>query len=683
MKSRMYRNWSIGLAVAVLPLVGGYAQESLNLSTNAAPASRPVPAVNASAPAPATPGAGLAAPAAEADVVDALAKPMSAAPSLPPNVRLSAPAAEVVRLAQSGVDESVMLAFITNSTSTFNLGAEEIIYLNDIGVPSVAVTAMIQHDQVLKELSANAAPAAAPPTPAPPAAYAPEPVPAPAPEEMAPPPDYATDYYPPPADDSYASFYDTLAPYGTWIDVAGYGPCWQPTVVVANPYWQPYCNGGRWLYTDCGWYWQSGYSWGWAPFHYGRWFRHSHYGWCWVPGNVWGPSWVSWRYNGNYCGWAPLPPAAGYHAGVGLTYQGQRVSTGFGFGLSAGSYTFVAAGHFSDRHLNRYALPHDQAGRVYNQTAPSTTIVGNSTRVINRGIPVARVEAATHTQIHPLTLREANASLARGARGERLDPASQTLAVYRPQIPQPTAAQAGFGGRAGSGSTVINSAPAGQRAAPVVAPRAGGGSPAIQPVSGGGSARRTDRSANQANAGGGEPMILHGADRSWASPARSSVSAGGNATPSSSLIIIGRKEGTQPEQAGSTAPWSRATISRQDSYTRSAGSPRNQPFMTADSEVQAPAQSSWSEPHAYAPTVRSEQPSQYTAPAYRAPAETPRSAPAQHYEQPRVQSYSPPAASYAPRVEPMVSQPVHSAPPAPAPSAPATQSQSSSGGNRR
>ena len=210
-----------------------------------------------------------------------------------------------------------------------------------------------------------------------------------------------------------------------------------------------------------------------------------------------------------------------------------------------------------------------------------------------------------------------------------------------------------------------------------------GGSPAIQPVSGGGSARRTDRSANQANAGGGEPMILHGADRSWASPARSSVSAGGNATPSSSLIVIGRKEGTQPEQAGSTAPWSRATISRQDSYTRSAGSPRNQPFMTADSEVQAPAQSSWSEPHAYAPTVRSEQPSQYTAPAYRAPAETPRSAPAQHYEQPRVQSYSPPAASYAPRVEPMVSQPVHSAPPAPAPSAPATQSQSSSGGNRR
>ena len=29
-------------------------------------------------------------------------------------------------------------------------------------------------------------------------------------------------------------FYDTLAPYGTWVDVAGYGPCWQPTVVVVQ-----------------------------------------------------------------------------------------------------------------------------------------------------------------------------------------------------------------------------------------------------------------------------------------------------------------------------------------------------------------------------------------------------------------------------------------------------------------
>jgi hypothetical protein len=77
--------------------------------------------------------------------------------------------------------------------------------------------------------------------------------------ETPPPGDYATEGYPPPpaADTGYSTFYDSLAPYGTWVDVAGCGPCWQPTVVVANPVWRPYCDAGRWVYTDCGWYWLS------------------------------------------------------------------------------------------------------------------------------------------------------------------------------------------------------------------------------------------------------------------------------------------------------------------------------------------------------------------------------------------------------------------------------------------
>ena len=77
----------------------------------------------------------------------------------------------------------------------------------------------------------------------------------------------------------------------------------------------------------CGWYWMSDYSWGWAPFHYGRWFHHARFGWCWMPDTVWGPSWVTWRYSDDYCGWAPLPPGAIYRAGVGFFLQrggGQR-----------------------------------------------------------------------------------------------------------------------------------------------------------------------------------------------------------------------------------------------------------------------------------------------------------------------------------------------------------------------
>ena len=163
----------------------------------------------------------------------------------------------------------------------------------------------------------------------------------------------------------------------------GLGPCWQPTVVVGNPYWQPYCNGGRWVYTHSGWYRLSSYSWGWAPFHYGRWFCHHRLGWCWAPDSVWGPSWVCWRYGAGYCGWAPLPPGALYRAGVGLTYRGKPVGNTFGFGLSAKSFAVVSFNHFWDPHLARYALPQKQASQVLSRAvfsprlSPATT--GSST----------------------------------------------------------------------------------------------------------------------------------------------------------------------------------------------------------------------------------------------------------------------------------------------------------------
>ncbi len=116
-------------------------------------------------------------------------------------------------------------------------------------------------------------------------------------------------YQPAPAepapDVSYQSFYDQLAPYGNWINYPGYGYVWMPN---EGPDFQPYATNGNWIYTDAGWTWASNYSWGWAPFHYGRWFYENGYGWMWVPGNEWAPAWVSWRGGGDYYGWAPLGP---------------------------------------------------------------------------------------------------------------------------------------------------------------------------------------------------------------------------------------------------------------------------------------------------------------------------------------------------------------------------------------
>src|ERR1700722_157669 len=59
--------------------------------------------------------------------------PTDASASLPSDVQPDSPLAQVIRLAQSGVDESVILSYINNSGSAFNLTPDQIIYLKDLG----------------------------------------------------------------------------------------------------------------------------------------------------------------------------------------------------------------------------------------------------------------------------------------------------------------------------------------------------------------------------------------------------------------------------------------------------------------------------------------------------------------------------------------------------------------------
>ena len=110
-----------------------------------------------------------------------------------------------------------------------------------------------------------------------------------------------------------STFDETLSPYGQWVDT-GAGPndgrAWRPDPDVVGEDFQPYATGGRWVYSDWGWTWESDYPWGWAPFHYGRWALTPSWGWVWYPGTVWAPAWVDWRFGGGYIGWAPLPPWA-------------------------------------------------------------------------------------------------------------------------------------------------------------------------------------------------------------------------------------------------------------------------------------------------------------------------------------------------------------------------------------
>src|SRR5690242_11110319 len=68
---------------------------------------------------------------------------------LPSDIAPDSALAQVVQMAQAGVDSSIILNYIQNSGTPFNLTANQIIYLKDLGLPDDAVKAMMQRDQQL------------------------------------------------------------------------------------------------------------------------------------------------------------------------------------------------------------------------------------------------------------------------------------------------------------------------------------------------------------------------------------------------------------------------------------------------------------------------------------------------------------------------------------------------------
>jgi hypothetical protein len=339
----------------------------------------------------------------------------------------------------AGSTDDVLQGYIQNSPASFGLTADNILYLKDLGISSAVTSAMLNRDAALRgqPQAYNYNQTAYAPTIPPPAA----PAPAPAPEAAAPvtptaapvavvspAPVYVSS---PPVEVTY--FYTGLSPYGTWVELPGYGWCWQPTTVALNRGWSPYCDGGHWVYTDAGWYWASDYSWGWAPFHYGRWLLHEHHGWVWLPDRVWGPAWVTWRTADTYCGWAPLPPHADFDVRLGWSFNGVHVGLDFDFGLHSDHFTFISLDHFNDHDLGHRRLPPAEVTRVYNRTTVINYTVNNTT-IVNRGVPVDRVAAVTHTEIHKTVIRDVSAGSPQVARTQ---PGQKEPVIYRPQLQAP------------------------------------------------------------------------------------------------------------------------------------------------------------------------------------------------------------------------------------------------------
>lgn len=447
-------------------------------SVPAALAQRPATPPGQTPPAAPAPAAAPAPPPPPAAPVTSNAQLTQATPNAPVDPAgtvtvpvpppLPGPVADVVELARGGVDEGVITEYIANIRQPFAFGASQIVYLNDLGVSSNVLHGLMRQSALLRPEGASATV----PAPSAPATTAVTiqnvaAIPQAAPEPQAPvttvqgtpppPPGSATTTVVAPAASptvvNQQVFYQALAPYGSWVQVPSYGWCWQPTVAVVNTGWQPYCDGGSWLWTDTGWYWSSTYSWGWAPFHYGRWHHNARIGWVWHPGYDWAPAWVAWRSSTAHCGWAPLPPECRWNASIGFSWVNGNTAVSVGFGIGASAWYATTWDRFCDPHLHHHRLPRQRIERFVQESnlqvagGNAVNIRGdNNTVIINNGISREEVQRHTRDEIRRTALRDVDSpaaaqGLAAGsaAASGRPNPAGggrpTEVAVYRPKVP--------------------------------------------------------------------------------------------------------------------------------------------------------------------------------------------------------------------------------------------------------
>ena len=196
-----------------------------------------------------------------------------------------------------------------------------------------------------------------------------------------------------------ADFDAPLAACGTWVTVGSYGRCWRPAGVAVD--WQPYCEG-EWVWTDCGWYWQSDEPWAWACYHYGYWVYDPVYGWIWIPGVDWAPAWVCWRIGDGCIGWAPLCPP-------GFFFTRRPIDTAF---------VFVGDDHFSGRigpsvivRGNRHDLI-QRTKFISNVRFTSRDVDGAHVRRVafNEGPGLAAIQKATGKQFRTVDMSAAGAA---------------------------------------------------------------------------------------------------------------------------------------------------------------------------------------------------------------------------------------------------------------------------------
>lgn len=302
---------------------------------------------------------------------------------------------QVVRLAQQHINDDVIVNYVKNSGKSFKLSADDIIYLNSQGVSQNVINTL--QTAVPGNLSLLPAADSQEPVPPPPGVSSVAPVAAPPSgiELSAVQPTPTMDY-----------FMAQLTPYGSWVDVPGYGMCWQPAVDFG---WRPYSDQGHWEFTDAGWYWQSDYPWGDIAFHYGRWTYGAN-GWIWVPGYDYAPAWVVWRHADadGFIGWAALPPGAVFVNGA-WEFHHVRVGVDFDFALGLNFFTFVGYDHFWEHDFRHFILSGNRLAFVYRHSLIENRYHLDQGRFINDGLARDRMAALTHHEVRVEAVRDLRA----------------------------------------------------------------------------------------------------------------------------------------------------------------------------------------------------------------------------------------------------------------------------------
>lgn len=209
----------------------------------------------------------------------------------------------------------------------------------------------------------------------------------------------AASYDPPPAP-VVTEYQQDLDPYGSWVTVAGYGQCWRPADRPDG--WEPY-TVGHWEYCDAGWTWvaeSDEAQWGDICYHYGRWYRDPSQGWVWIPGTTWAPAWVAWREGNGYCGWAPLPPQAGFGPDVSVAAVDQYVP--------AQQFVYCSEQYVNSPRVDEHFVRNDTT--IINQTTNITNITVVNDVVVNRGIAVNNVQRATGRPVEKVELARASSA---------------------------------------------------------------------------------------------------------------------------------------------------------------------------------------------------------------------------------------------------------------------------------